>query len=72
MHHVHRQFVPGGPQRGGGLALIHRDDIKIQPLDLHFRSTSFEFQSLVVISSTPSVLIVNIGGATVAASHIVY
>ena len=58
VHHVSRLFAPGGPQRGGGLALIHRDDIKVKLLNLGF--SPFEVQSLVIFSATTPILIVNV------------
>jgi hypothetical protein len=29
--HVPRQFAPGGPSRGGGLAVVHRDTLSVRP-----------------------------------------
>jgi len=58
--HVHRSLVAGGPSRGGGLALIHRDHYKVRPLDLHFQPSTFELQSAVISTVTPQILLVNI------------
>ena len=58
--HVHRPIVAGGPTRGGGLAIIHRDYYKSRPIHLHFQPTSFEMQPLLIYSSTPPILVINI------------
>jgi len=58
--HVHRPIVAGGPTRGGGLAIIHRDFYKARQIDLHFRPTTFEMQPLLIYTSTPPILIINI------------
>jgi len=60
VNHVYRQFAAGGPTRGGGLAVIYRDHVKVRPIDLHFQPATFELQSLLISSSTPPVLLVNI------------
>ena len=58
--HVHRPIVAGGPTRGGGLAIIHRDFYKARQIDLHFRPTTFEMQPLLIYASTPPILVINI------------
>jgi hypothetical protein len=58
--HVHRPSVASRPSRGGGIAIVLRDHYKTRPIDLHLRPTSFELQSLVVSSTTPPILLLNI------------
>jgi exonuclease III len=59
INHVHRPLVVGGKKRGGGLAVIYREDLIVRPHKLHFRPTTFELQSLIVQTSPP-ILLVNI------------
>ena len=52
---VHREIVSGGPTRGGGLAIVSRDELKVKshPLANGLKVTSFELQ-LVKFSSRPT------------------
>jgi hypothetical protein len=59
VHHVHRPIVAGGPSRGGGLAVISSEHIKVRPRDLHFTPSTFELQS-VSVHTSPPVLLLNI------------
>ena len=59
VHHVHRPIVAGGPSRGGGLAVISSEHIKVRPRNLHFTPITFELQSFSVHTSPP-VLLLNI------------
>jgi len=58
--HVIRPLVPGGPTRGGSLAIIYRDHFEVRPVDFHFNPTTFQFQSLLLSTVSPPVLLVNI------------
>ena len=58
--HVHQPSVAGRPSRGGGIAIVLRDHYKTRPIDLHLQPTSFELQSLVISSTTPPILLLNI------------
>jgi len=58
--HVHRPRVVGGPSKGGGLAVVYRDHLKVRTIDLQFQPTTFEQQSIVISSTTPPILLINI------------
>jgi len=60
VQHVHRPSVAGRPSRGGGVAVVFRDHYKARPIDLHLQPTAFELQSLVISSTTPPILLLNI------------
>ena len=64
MLHVHREIVPGGKARGGGLAILHRDSIAVRAFDLAGapRPTTYERQIVRIVapSSSSSVVVVNI------------
>jgi exonuclease III len=60
VEHVYRPSVAGRPSRGGGLAIVYRDHYKTHSIDLHVKPTSFEMQSLIISSTTPPILLLNI------------
>jgi len=57
--HAPRPCIAGGPSRGGGLAVIHRDTCSVRSINLNFQPSSFELQSVIVYVSPP-ILLLNI------------
>ena len=57
--HVHRPSVTGGPTRGGGLAVIHRNNIKVSThaLSASLHPKTFELQIVKIIVPSPLVLL---------------
>ena len=60
--HVHRESEKGGPKRGGGLAVIHRDSLvdRNYALQEQSKSTKFELQLVYVRAGASSIIIANI------------
>ena len=59
---VHRPVVPGGPTRGGGLAVIHRNTVpvRVHSLAAALPPTNQERQVVGIVLPSSSVTIVNI------------
>ena len=60
--HVHRVLVSGGPTRGGGLAVVHRNTLaaRIHPLSDNFKPTTFELQIVKMSSGSSTLALWNI------------
>ena len=60
--HVHRVLVSGGPTRGGGLAVVHKNTLaaRIHPLSDNFKPTTFELQIVKMSSGSSNLAVWNI------------
>ena len=60
--HVHRDIDCGGPTRGGGLAIVSSDELKVRshPMANGLKMTSFELQLVKLSSRSTSFAILNI------------
>ena len=62
MLHVHLESLSGGPTRGGGLAVVHRDNLVVRTSSLQgeCRSSTFELQLVEVRTDGGFIIVANI------------